>query len=282
MTGSVYEAIVVGSDGSMTACRAVQRAALYGEAMSVPVVVTTAYARPTEGEVGPASERATMPQQSMVASGYRAAVDTAQDAASFGREAAPKADIDTAAVEGDPAAALLDLAASRGDALLIVGSKGMTGSQRFLLGSVANKISHHAVGDVLIARTDDAAPVALPRRVLIGTDGSKTASRALRRGLDLASAIAAEVTVLMAGGGGGRTDKVLDEAADLGSQAGVDTTTVAASGEPADELLAAAEDHDLLVVGNKGMTGAARFLLGSVPNKVSHHMSTDLLIVRTT
>jgi nucleotide-binding universal stress UspA family protein len=39
---------------------------------------------------------------------------------------------------------------------------------------------------------------------------------------------------------------------------------------------------DLIVVGNKGMTGAERFLLGSVPNKVSHHAPCSVLIVRTT
>ena len=41
-------------------------------------------------------------------------------------------------------------------------------------------------------------------------------------------------------------------------------------------------DADLIVVGNKGMTGASRFFLGSVPNKVSHHINRSLLIVRTT
>ncbi len=39
---------------------------------------------------------------------------------------------------------------------------------------------------------------------------------------------------------------------------------------------------DLIVVGNRGMTGAKRFLLGSVPNKVSHHAPCSVLIVRTT
>ena len=39
---------------------------------------------------------------------------------------------------------------------------------------------------------------------------------------------------------------------------------------------------DLVVVGNKGMTGAKRFLLGSVPNKVSHHAPCGVYIVRTT
>ncbi len=39
---------------------------------------------------------------------------------------------------------------------------------------------------------------------------------------------------------------------------------------------------DLIVVGNKGMTGAKRFLLGSVPNKVSHHAPCSVMIIRTT
>ena len=42
------------------------------------------------------------------------------------------------------------------------------------------------------------------------------------------------------------------------------------------------EGVDLIVVGNKGMTGAKRFLLGSVPNQVSHHSPCNVLIVKTT
>ena len=55
-------------------------------------------------------------------------------------------------------------------------------------------------------------------------------------------------------------------------------------GDPADAILDVAEERgaDLIVVGNKGMTGAKRFLLGSVPNKVSHHAPCSVLIIRTT
>ena len=54
-------------------------------------------------------------------------------------------------------------------------------------------------------------------------------------------------------------------------------------GDAADAILDVAEEQraDLIVVGNKGMTGAKRFLLGSVPNKVSHHAPCSVLIVRT-
>ena len=278
---AIYDAIVVGTDGSDTSCRAVQRAGLYAAALEAPAVVVSVFTRPQEADTGPASQRAESPQVSTVASGYRAAVDIAQDAARYARAAAPDADVDATAVEGDPADGLIELAASRGDSLLVVGNQGMTGSRRFLLGSVPNKVSHHAVGDVLIARTSADAPPALPSTMVIGTDGSRTATRALERGIALAAATKAKVTVLAAGLGG-RSAAVLDDARARAEEAGVDCETVSASGEPADELAAAGESADLIVVGNKGMTGATRFLLGSVPNKISHHVTADLLIVRTT
>jgi nucleotide-binding universal stress UspA family protein len=65
---------------------------------------------------------------------------------------------------------------------------------------------------------------------------------------------------------------------------GLQVETVAREGDPADAILDVAEETgaDLIVVGNKGMTGAKRFLLGSVPNKVSHHAPCSVLIIRTT
>ena len=64
----------------------------------------------------------------------------------------------------------------------------------------------------------------------------------------------------------------------------MDVTTFAREGDPADAILDVAEERDagLIVVGNKGMTGAKRFLLGSVPNKVSHHAPCSVMIIRTT
>ena len=67
-------------------------------------------------------------------------------------------------------------------------------------------------------------------------------------------------------------------------EAGVDVNTYAREGDPADAILDVAEETraSLIVVGNKGMTGARRFLLGSVPNKISHHAPCGVYIVRTT
>ena len=69
-----------------------------------------------------------------------------------------------------------------------------------------------------------------------------------------------------------------------GEAAGVEAEPHPREGDPADAILDVAEEigADLIVVGNKGMTGAKRFLLGSVPNKVSHHAPCSVYIVRTT
>jgi nucleotide-binding universal stress UspA family protein len=78
---------------------------------------------------------------------------------------------------------------------------------------------------------------------------------------------------------------MLEEAKGDAGDAGVEAVeTFARQGDAADAILDVAEEQrtDLIVVGNRGMTGAKRFLLGSVPNKVSHHAPCSVLIVRTT
>ena len=79
-------------------------------------------------------------------------------------------------------------------------------------------------------------------------------------------------------------EATLKEASEEVEGAGVKVETFAREGDAADAILDVAEEQnaDLIVVGNKGMTGAKRFLLGSVPNKVSHHAPCSVLIIRTT
>jgi len=79
-------------------------------------------------------------------------------------------------------------------------------------------------------------------------------------------------------------EATLRDAAAAVEAAGVPVRTYAREGDPADAILDVAEERgaELIVVGNKGMTGAKRFLLGSVPNKVSHHAPCSVLIIRTT
>jgi nucleotide-binding universal stress UspA family protein len=121
------------------------------------------------------------------------------------------------------------------------------------------------------------------RRILVGTDGSVTAARAVDRAIEVGKALGASVTILTAGHGQ-RAHAVVAREAERHAAAGVEIDTLVAERDPASALVEVAEEggYDLIVVGNKGMTGATRFVLGSVPNKVSHHVSRSLLIVRTT
>jgi nucleotide-binding universal stress UspA family protein len=121
------------------------------------------------------------------------------------------------------------------------------------------------------------------KRILVGTDGSETASLAVQRAVDVAAAVGASLTVLCVDNEE-RGRAVVEREAAKHADAGVDITPHVEQGDPASVLveLAEAGDYDLLVVGNKGMTGVSRFFLGSVPNKVSHHAPIALLIVRTT
>jgi nucleotide-binding universal stress UspA family protein len=144
--------------------------------------------------------------------------------------------------------------------------------------------------------------------VLVGTDGSDTATTAVGYAIGLARSVGARLMIVSAyepvSGQRLREDRMevptdlqwmvnpredvlalLDAAkqqADLAGIAAVET--FARQGDAADAILDVAEEQrsDLIVVGNKGMTGAKRFLLGSVPNKVSHHAPCSVLIVRTT
>jgi nucleotide-binding universal stress UspA family protein len=79
-------------------------------------------------------------------------------------------------------------------------------------------------------------------------------------------------------------DATLEQSAAAAREADVSVNIYARQGDPADAILDVAEEReaDLIIVGNKGMTGAKRFLLGSVPNKVSHHAPCSVLIIRTT
>ncbi|MHB1487878.1 MAG: universal stress protein [Acidimicrobiales bacterium] len=119
-------------------------------------------------------------------------------------------------------------------------------------------------------------------RVLVATDGSPTAQRAVDRAVTVSSREGSKLTVLSVGAEPKATSRV-DAAVRAHQDSGVEIATMTQPGDPASVILDVAESggYDLLVVGNKGMTGASRFFLGSVPNKVSHHTPCHLLIVHT-
>ena len=144
--------------------------------------------------------------------------------------------------------------------------------------------------------------------ILVGTDGSETAQTAVRRAIELAGGLEARLQIVSAyepvSDPRLRGEQViaskdaqwavnphdhvlalLEAARAQAVDAGIaEVETFARVGDPADAIVDVAEEQrsDLIVVGNKGMTGTKRFLLGSVPNKVTHHAPCSVLIVRTT
>jgi nucleotide-binding universal stress UspA family protein len=146
------------------------------------------------------------------------------------------------------------------------------------------------------------------RSIVVGTDGSETAHEAVRQAIELAQLARATLEVVSAYEPVSAArlreeatevprdlewsvnpredvDATLNEVIKEAKAAGVEMVrTHARQGDPADAILDVAEEQrsDLIIVGNKGMTGAKRFLLGSVPNKVSHHAPCSVLIIRTT
>lgn len=106
----------------------------------------------------------------------------------------------TAVVEsGNPVDVLIGEVESRGADLLVVGSVGMTGAKRFMLGNVSNKVSHHAKSDLLIVKTDpppsDTGPY---KKILVGTDGSRTAMKAVETATELSKELGATPVIVCA------------------------------------------------------------------------------------
>ena len=143
--------------------------------------------------------------------------------------------------------------------------------------------------------------------IVVGTDGSTTAQEAVRQAIELAQTVNATIHLVSAYEPVSESrlsherqqvpedaqwmvnaredvDAALKESAESLEEEGINVERYAREGDPADAILDVAEEKnaDLIVVGNKGMTGAKRFLLGSVPNKVSHHAPCSVLIIRTT
>lgn len=151
------------------------------------------------------------------------------------------------------------------------------------------------------------------KSIVVGTDFSETAGQAVDQAAEIAkafgatlhivtafrpamtSSIAASSLEAMAYGGteflqeaeskiADEVDATLDGMAKKLKADGVAVKTHGCAGDPADALVDIAESAkaDLIVVGNKGMGSAKRFVLGNVPNKISHHAPCSVLIVHTT
>jgi nucleotide-binding universal stress UspA family protein len=284
----MYKRIVVGTDLSTTAKYATDRAAALAQRLGAELYLVHAGSDPGD-------------ELDELAKGYGA---------------------ETIVEAGNPADVLINQTQALGADLLVVGSVGMSGAKRFLLGSVPNKVSHHAGTDLLIVKTDPPPKDSGDYdSILVGTDGSPTAMRAVEMASRLAKSLGVKPVVVTAyqppteqelkrlkadpqdpvAQWGSKTGNVPDEfrwriadasqakdvlerASEHAAKEGVEADVRALEGSAAETLIALAESEgfDVIVVGSVGMSGARRFMLGNVPHRISHHAPTDVLILHTT
>jgi nucleotide-binding universal stress UspA family protein len=145
----MYDKIVVGTDGSASATKAVQHAASLAGVTGASLHI--AMARPSiPALVAPDMMVATAEWTSATDQATQTALQSAAEAAAT----AGAGSTTTHQLSGDPADALLSLCDDIEADLLVIGSRGMQGARRFLLGSVSSRCAHHANRSVLIVHTD--------------------------------------------------------------------------------------------------------------------------------
>jgi nucleotide-binding universal stress UspA family protein len=145
----MYESIVVGTDGSETSKRAVAEAGRLAEAMGSSVHVVSAYEPLRGAKISGAPEGAAKVWAVKPDDQVNSIVEQAVAALRM-----RDVEVESHTVTGDPADALLEIAAEQSADLIVVGNQGMHGVGR-VLGSVPNKVSHRASCHVLIVATDD-------------------------------------------------------------------------------------------------------------------------------
>ncbi|TMK81642.1 MAG: universal stress protein [Actinobacteria bacterium] len=148
------------------------------------------------------------------------------------------------------------------------------------------------------------------KSIVVGIDGSGTARAAMLKAADLAKLTGARVHIVTASARGyladlvaiepmaagvidalrtaeadvaSASERLLERAAEEVRDFGVDVETHLVDDSPADGIVGVAESvgADLIIVGNKGMRGKKRYVLGSVPNSVAHSAPCDVTIVST-
>jgi len=152
----MFETIVVGTDGSETAKAAVGKAVELAKLCGASVHVVTAFRPSAATSMAAVSLEAMTPAAMEVLKEADDAVAKEVDAM-LGRIASDLSSeglaVKTYARAGDAADAIVDVAQEVGADLVVVGNRGMSSAKRFLLGSVSNKVSHHAACSVLIVAT---------------------------------------------------------------------------------------------------------------------------------
>ncbi|MFD0800232.1 universal stress protein, partial [Streptomonospora algeriensis] len=296
--------VVVGVDGSPVSRAALEWAARAAAHRALPLVVLHALSMPVVSvPLGRTMRMTPTPETA------EHATRLLEDAVAHVSRTRPGIEVRTRVSSLDPAHALL--AAARGAAMVVVGSRGLGGVASAFPGAVSVRVSAHAPCPVAVVpgpgeAADEEEDLTRPNpgRVVVGLDGSAGSDAALRFALDEASRTGAELVAVYAWTvpppidataftasssaadreyAAARADKhvrALVEEARSADAAAVPIRVSVVEDHPAHALLTEGAGADLIVVGSRGRGGFAGLLLGSVSQAVLHHAPAPVVVAR--
>jgi nucleotide-binding universal stress UspA family protein len=290
----MYSTILVPIDGSDGAENAVNRALEFARAFDADVHLL--YVVDTGSEpTGLGDQQRDELRQPSEKQGRQATAQARDRATELGLEAT------RAVEEGLPSQVVLEYADDHGAELIVMGTHGRTGPDLVRLGSTTERVITRAdvpvVAVRLAERETDPDDIEYDR-IVIPTDGSDAAERAVERGLDLAESYGASVYVpyvidttmydleettrsmvgLLKEGGQNAIEAVADDAQDRGLSVKTDVLR----GVPDEEIVEYADglEGDLIAMGTRGRGGASGDLLGSTTARVLRRTPCPVLTVR--
>jgi nucleotide-binding universal stress UspA family protein len=177
---------------------------------------------------------------------------------------------------------IVHLAENLGAGLIVMGSRGLGGLRRALMGNVSDSVVRHAHCPVMVVR---AQAVEFPTKILVATDRSREAELAATTAADLAKSTNSELHIVHVGFEQKRDEaqKELDTEVDVIRESGAQEIQAHLEfGMPDTAIIDLAEElgTGLIVMGSRGLGGVRRALLGSISDSVVRHAHCPVLVVR--
>jgi len=290
----MYDTIVVPTDGSEYAERAASHASSVAAAFDATVHVLSVVDEDAASSVFERGDVDEETRERLREEGQRAI-------ASARAELDDGIPVETAIVNGHAAESIVGYAEDVDANLLAMGTHGRTGVDRYVAGSVTERVLRRTHVPVLTVRDVEAArDLEAYENVLVPTDGSEDAGVAVEHALALAAVGVAtvhavnviDVASLAASSGEAPVTGMLEGFEEAGEEAtnavaeqareaGLDAKTAVLKGSPGHELLEYVDDRDvdLVAMGTTGRTGLDRYLLGSTTERVVRHANAPVLAV---